>query len=92
MANASFSGGEYSKNIPSLRQSTLITEVLDIKCEPMGTSFFLASDTAVPKAVPRMALCRKRLLAWMHQNAAKPSNLFSIPTNRVVEVGAKVEI
>jgi KUP system potassium uptake protein len=28
----------------------------------------------------------------MMQNAAKPSDFFKIPTNRLVELGAKVEI
>jgi KUP system potassium uptake protein len=28
----------------------------------------------------------------MMQNAAKPSDFFRIPTNRLVELGAKVEI
>lgn len=64
----------------------------DIPCEPMETSFFLARDTVVPSAIPGMALWREKLFAWMYQNAAKPSDFFSIPTNRVVELGAKVEI
>jgi KUP system potassium uptake protein len=39
-----------------------------------------------------MALWRQRLFAWMFQNAAKPSDFFQIPANRVVELGAKIEI
>ncbi len=56
------------------------------------TSFFLARDTVVPSNLPGMALWRERLFAWMMQNAAKPSDFFKIPTNRLVELGAKVEI
>jgi KUP system potassium uptake protein len=46
----------------------------------------------VPSAIPGMALWREKLFAWMYQNAAKSSDFFSIPTNRVVELGAKIEI
>jgi KUP system potassium uptake protein len=58
----------------------------------METSFFLARDTVVPAKLPGMALWRERLFAWMLQNAAKPSDFFQIPANRVVELGAKIEI
>ncbi len=56
------------------------------------TSFFLARDTVVPSNLPGMALWRERLFAWMMQNAAKPSDFFRIPPNRVVELGTKIEI
>jgi KUP system potassium uptake protein len=39
-----------------------------------------------------MAVWRERLFAWMMQNAAKPSDFYNIPANRLVELGAKVEI
>jgi KUP system potassium uptake protein len=39
-----------------------------------------------------MQLWREKLFAWMYQNAAKPSDFFHIPVNRVVELGTKVEI
>jgi KUP system potassium uptake protein len=63
-----------------------------LKFDLMDTSFFLARDTVVSSKFPGMALWRQRLFAWMFQNAAKPSDFFKIPTNRVVELGAKIEI
>ena len=73
-----------------------IMELLDaqhkIHCDLMETSFFLARDTVIPSAIPGMAIWRERLFAWMYQNAAKPSDFFQIPANRVVELGAKIEI
>jgi KUP system potassium uptake protein len=62
--------------------------VLDLN----DTSFFLARDTVVPSKLPGMAIWRERLFAWMMQNAAKPSDFFKIPPNRVVELGTKIEI
>jgi KUP system potassium uptake protein len=52
----------------------------------------LARDTVVPSNLPGMAVWRERLFAWMMQNAAKPSDVFKIPPNRVVELGTKIEI
>jgi KUP system potassium uptake protein len=42
--------------------------------------------------MPGMPLWREKIFAWMFQNAAKPSDFYQIPTNRVVELGAKIEI
>ncbi len=73
-----------------------IMDLLDsqhkIQCDLMETSFFLARDTVIPSAIPGMAIWRERLFAWMYQNAAKPSDFFQIPANRVVELGSKIEI
>jgi KUP system potassium uptake protein len=63
-----------------------------IHCDLMETSFFLARDTVIPSAIPGMALWREKLFAWMYQNAAKPSDFYQIQANRVVELGAKIEI
>jgi len=60
--------------------------------EMMDTSFFLARETVVPTQLPGMSIFRERVFAWMHQNAAKPTDFFSIPANRVVELGTKIEI
>ena len=70
----------------------LTTAQFGIQFELMDTSFFLARDTVVPSKIPGMSLWREQLFAWMYQNAAKPSDFFQIPANRVVELGTKVEI
>ena len=64
----------------------------DMSFELMDTSFFLARETVVPTQLPGMSVWRERVFAWMHQNAAKPTDFFSIPANRVVELGTKIEI
>ena len=70
----------------------LITLKHGLEFDSMDTSFFLARDTIVPSKLPGMALWREKLFSWMYQNAAKPSDFFKIPPNRVVELGAKIEI
>ncbi|WP_179404643.1 potassium transporter Kup [Burkholderia guangdongensis] len=64
----------------------------DMTFELMDTSFFLARETVVPTQLPGMSIWRERVFAWMHQNAAKPTDFFEIPANRVVELGTKIEI
>lgn len=71
---------------------SLIEKQFDIKFDLMETSFFLARDTVIPSKLPGMPIWRERIFAWLFQNAAKPSDFFQIPTNRVVELGAKIEI
>ncbi|NQW57995.1 MAG: potassium transporter Kup [Polynucleobacter sp.] len=64
----------------------------NLECDLMETSFFLARDTVIASAIPGMPLWREKIFASMFQNAAKPSDFYQIPTNRVVELGAKIEI
>ncbi|MEJ2769515.1 potassium transporter Kup [Mycetohabitans sp. B46] len=70
----------------------LLEQQENMSFDLMDTSFFLARETVVPTQLPGMSVWRERIFAWMHQNAAKPSDFFSIPANRVVELGTKIEI
>ena len=70
----------------------LITKQYGLTFDLMDTTFFLARDAITPSKSPGMAVWRERLFAWMMQNAAKPSDFYNIPANRLVELGAKVEI
>lgn len=63
-----------------------------MECDSMDTSYFLARDTVIPSAIPGMALWREKIFAWLFQNSAKPSDFYQLPTNRVVELGAKIEL
>jgi KUP system potassium uptake protein len=59
----------------------------------METSFFLARQTLVASPEkPGMALWREKLFAWMLRNAESAMEFFSLPPNRVVELGSQVEI
>jgi len=56
------------------------------------TSFFLGRENLLPTEKPGMALWRERLFAFMSRNARGATSFFRIPPNRVVELGAQVEI
>ncbi|MBN8735877.1 MAG: potassium transporter Kup [Xanthomonadales bacterium] len=58
----------------------------------MDTTFFLSRETVVATRRPGMALWRDRLFAFMTRNALPATAFFSIPGNRLVELGTQVEI
>jgi len=58
----------------------------------MSTSFFLGRETLIPSKQPGMARWREALFAWMSRNARSATAFFRIPPNRVVELGAQVEL
>jgi KUP system potassium uptake protein len=62
-------------------------------CDVMDTSFFLSRETVIPTSdTPGMALWRDHLFAWMTRNATRATDFFSVPANRVVELGTHIEI
>ncbi|WP_429341716.1 potassium transporter Kup [Paraburkholderia sp. GAS42] len=60
--------------------------------EPAQTSYFLSRATLVPKRGQGMALWRERLFAVMLHNVGNVAAYLKLPTNRVIELGARVEI
>ena len=59
----------------------------------MDTTFFLSRENVVAdKRRPGMALWRDKLFAFMARNALPATAYFQIPGNRLIELGAQVEI
>ncbi|HMH66819.1 MAG TPA: KUP/HAK/KT family potassium transporter, partial [Pinirhizobacter sp.] len=59
----------------------------------MDTTFFLSRETIVADVRrPGMALWRDKLFAFMARNALPATAFFQIPGNRLIELGAQVEI
>ncbi|WP_147653620.1 potassium transporter Kup [Vulcaniibacterium gelatinicum] len=63
-----------------------------IHFDPMDTTYFASRETVVPARRKGMPIWRDRLFAFMHRNAAPATGFFRIPGNRLVELGAQVEI
>jgi KUP system potassium uptake protein len=63
-----------------------------IHFDPMDTTYFASRETIVAGAHRGMPVWRDRLFALMHRNAAPATGFFRIPGNRLVELGAQVEI
>ena len=58
----------------------------------METSFFVNRESLIATPGGGMVLWREHLFVWMSHLAAKASDYFRIPSNRVVELGTQVEI
>ena len=46
----------------------------------------------IPTFGDGMSIWREKLFASMHRNAAAAADFLNLPSNRIVELGAKVEI
>lgn len=58
----------------------------------MDTSFFLSRETLVMRHRSLWGRMRGLLFMWLSKNALRSTDFFHIPPNRVVELGAQVEI
>jgi KUP system potassium uptake protein len=63
-----------------------------LEFDMMDTSFFLSRETLISTDRPGMARWREHLFLWMSKNALRATDFFQIPTNRVVELGAQIEL
>ena len=60
---------------------------------PMETSYFLGRETLIPSKRPGgMSVWREMLFGAMSRNARSAASFFKLPANRVVELGAQVEL
>ncbi len=58
----------------------------------METSFFISHAVIVAGTKPSMMQWRKRLFLALSRNAMNAAEFFNIPTNRVIEMGTRIEI
>jgi len=63
-----------------------------IAFDPMQASYFLGRETLVAAVVPKMSRWRQWLFTLMSRNAVPATEFFRIPSDRVVELGARVAI
>ena len=69
------------------RAKALGTEV-DLK----DTTYYLGRERLFPTGKARLARWRKKLYIVMSQNSRSATEYFAIPPNRVVELGAQIEM
>ncbi len=64
-----------------------------LQLDPMEVTYFLSREKIVPGQNENgMARWRDRIFAAMARNSSSVTDFFNIPTNRVVELGTRVEI
>jgi KUP system potassium uptake protein len=80
------------KNDPDVPEALKLLAGRGIPLPDMDTSYFLSRDIVIPTFGDGMAIWREKLFASMHRNAAAAADFLNLPSNRIVELGAKVEI
>ncbi|MBL0729398.1 potassium transporter Kup [Piscinibacter sp. HJYY11] len=80
------------KNDPDVPEALALLRHRGVQLDDMETSYFLSRDIVIPTFGQGMTMWREKLFASMHHNASGASEYLSLPTNRVVELGSKVEI
>ncbi len=82
------------KDTTDVPRALLTARARAFELDPMRTSYFLSRDTVAPtgNGSRGMAPWRKRIFAAMVRNAGSAADYFSLPPNRVIELGSQVEI
>jgi KUP system potassium uptake protein len=79
-------------NVPAILELAQ-KQMPDWHYEPEDTSFFLARDTIMATGASKaMPLWREKLFAFLARNAAQAAEYYSLPANRVVEMGGQINL
>jgi len=63
-----------------------------IPTDPMRTSYFIGRNTFVGAARPLLPRWQQKLFLSLSRIAASAGDFFGLPTNRVIELGSRIEI
>ena len=77
---------------PDIPRELAKVRVPGLSLKPMATSYFLGRETLIASKSPGMALWREHLFSVMSRNARAATSFFGLPPNRVVELGAQIEL
>ncbi|HUP88998.1 MAG TPA: potassium transporter Kup [Longimicrobiales bacterium] len=78
---------------PSMTDMVAAMKPHGLSLHPMDTTFYLGRDTLITsKRATGLPQWRKALFTFMSRNARSATAYFGIPPNRVVELGAQIEI
>jgi KUP system potassium uptake protein len=77
---------------PDVPQALTLCHLSSLDFSPMRTTYFLSRETVIPSKRLGMAPWRETLFAFMLKNANSNLRFFKLPLNRVIELGAQVEI
>jgi KUP system potassium uptake protein len=78
-----------SPDVPKLLQ--LLTEQ-GLRVRVADTSFYLGRETILASGTSKFARWRKRLFILLSRNAQSAATFFNLPPNRVVELGAQIQL
>lgn len=76
-------------DLPSVLESVTAP---GLQFPPGDTTYFLGKETLLATKRPGMAVWREKLFGVMSRNARSATSFFRLPPNRVVELGAQIEM
>jgi len=77
---------------PNVPRALDLCAARDLHFKMMETSFFVGRVTIVAEKGSRFTRFRLKVFEIMHRNALPATEFFQIPPDRVVELGAQVEV
>jgi KUP system potassium uptake protein len=78
-----------SANVPDLLQRASMEGVV---APPAMTTYYLGRERLLARGEAPLAMWRKKLFIFMSRNSRSATEFFNIPSNRVVELGAQIEL
>ena len=82
-------GYQDTPDVPAILR---LAEAQGLEFDPTETTFYVNHVTLIPGGDAPMAGWRTRLFALLYQNSAPAARYFNLPSDRVFEVGAYVQI
>jgi KUP system potassium uptake protein len=81
-------------DVPAMLESLATRDIpgATLQVRPMETTYYLGRETLLATGRTRMARWRKWLFIVMARNAQTASAFFGLPPNRVVEMGAQIQL
>jgi KUP system potassium uptake protein len=77
---------------PNVPRDLVLAQEHGLAVDPEDVTYFLGRERVLPSNRPGMARWREHLFALMSRNARNATDFFRLPPDKVVEMGAQVEI
>ena len=77
---------------PNVPRELRRAEIPGLELDPSQLSFFVGRANVKPSSRPGMARWRERLYSGLARIATRPTEFFRVPADRVIELGAEVEM
>jgi KUP system potassium uptake protein len=77
---------------PDLPAALELARAQGLDVDPFATSYFLSRETVAPGGSTRIARWRQALFEAMSRNSGRAVEFFELPSNSVIELGARVQL
>jgi KUP system potassium uptake protein len=77
---------------PNVPRGLALAQQAGLPIDLDDVSYFLGRERLLPTVQPGMALWREHLFVLMNRNARDAADFFRLPPDRVVEIGARMEL